>query len=160
MKKSAVQALASAFLFLLSPNAPAAQLHKCVSNGAVTYQNTPCPSSEVRRQPTVEELNAERKKKLDRSRDQSLESSRPTIEASAQAKYSKPAQRPEPTGGDLEYGGKKSTPPTNASFKCDSRKYCSQMISCAEAKYFLANCPGVKLDGNHDGVPCEQQWCN
>jgi len=21
------------------------------------------------------------------------------------------------------------------------------------------NCPGVKMDGNNDGVPCEQQWC-
>ena len=33
------------------------------------------------------------------------------------------------------------------------------MTSCAEATYFLRNCPGVKMDGNHDGVPCEQQWC-
>jgi hypothetical protein len=33
------------------------------------------------------------------------------------------------------------------------------MRSCREAKYFLARCPGVKLDGNRDGVPCEQQWC-
>jgi len=33
------------------------------------------------------------------------------------------------------------------------------MTSCAEAKFFLKNCPGVEMDGNHDGVPCEQQWC-
>lgn len=46
-----------------------------------------------------------------------------------------------------------------AQFKCDGRTYCSQMTSCAEATYFLKNCPGVKMDGNHDGVPCEQQWC-
>jgi hypothetical protein len=44
-------------------------------------------------------------------------------------------------------------------FRCDSRKYCSQMTSCAEARYFLAHCPNVKLDGNHNGVPCEAQWC-
>lgn len=44
-------------------------------------------------------------------------------------------------------------------YRCDGRTYCSQMTSCAEAKYFLANCPGVKMDGNHDGVPCEMQWC-
>ena len=44
-------------------------------------------------------------------------------------------------------------------FRCDGRKYCSQMTSCAEAKQFLKNCPGVQMDGNHDGVPCEQQWC-
>ncbi|MDR2548980.1 MAG: excalibur calcium-binding domain-containing protein [Desulfobulbus sp.] len=30
---------------------------------------------------------------------------------------------------------------------------------CEEAKFFLRNCPGVKMDGNNDGVPCERQWC-
>lgn len=45
------------------------------------------------------------------------------------------------------------------SFTCDGRIYCSQMTSCAEAEYFLANCPGVKMDGGGDGVPCERQWC-
>lgn len=44
--------------------------------------------------------------------------------------------------------------------KCDRRTHCSQMTSCEEAKYFLSNCPGVKMDGNNDGVPCETQWCN
>lgn len=47
----------------------------------------------------------------------------------------------------------------SASFKCDGRTHCSQMNSCAEATYFLKNCPGVKMDGNGDGVPCEAQWC-
>ena len=44
-------------------------------------------------------------------------------------------------------------------FACDGRTHCSQMHSCAEATYFLKHCPGTKMDGNHDGVPCEQQWC-
>jgi hypothetical protein len=44
-------------------------------------------------------------------------------------------------------------------FKCDGRIYCSQMSSCAEATYFLRNCPGTKMDGNNDGIPCEKQWC-
>jgi cold shock CspA family protein len=44
-------------------------------------------------------------------------------------------------------------------FQCDGRKYCSQMSSCSEAKLFLKNCPGMEMDGNGDGVPCEQQWC-
>jgi len=53
-----------------------------------------------------------------------------------------------------------SKPPAPAAnFSCDGRKYCSQMTSCQEASYFLKNCPGVKMDGNNDGVPCEQQWC-
>jgi len=44
-------------------------------------------------------------------------------------------------------------------FRCDGRTHCSQMTSCAEATFFLRNCPNVQMDGNHDGVPCEQQWC-
>lgn len=48
---------------------------------------------------------------------------------------------------------------TLAGFQCDGRKHCSQMTSCKEAKAFLKNCPGMEMDGNHDGVPCEQQWC-
>lgn len=54
----------------------------------------------------------------------------------------------------------------DGSFTCDGRKYCSQMTSCAEAMYFLKNCPGVKMDGSGsgqdgpgDGIPCERQWC-
>ena len=46
------------------------------------------------------------------------------------------------------------------SFSCDGRTHCSQMTSCAEATYFTNYCPNTKMDGNHDGVPCEQQWCN
>jgi hypothetical protein len=48
---------------------------------------------------------------------------------------------------------------TESTFKCDGRTYCSQMTSCAEAEYFLKQCPGTKMDGNGDGVPCEKQWC-
>jgi hypothetical protein len=33
------------------------------------------------------------------------------------------------------------------------------MRSCEEATYFLRNCPNTKMDGDHDGVPCERQWC-
>jgi hypothetical protein len=33
------------------------------------------------------------------------------------------------------------------------------MTSCAEAKNFLQNCPGMKMDGDNDGIPCEAQWC-
>jgi cold shock CspA family protein len=43
---------------------------------------------------------------------------------------------------------------------CDGRTMCSQMHSCEEATYFIRNCPNTKMDGNNDGVPCEQQWCN
>lgn len=46
-----------------------------------------------------------------------------------------------------------------ANRRCDGRTHCTQMTSCEEATWFLKNCPGVEMDGNHDGVPCEQQWC-
>jgi len=45
-------------------------------------------------------------------------------------------------------------------FQCDGRTRCGQMTSCAEASYFLANCPGAEMDGDRDGIPCEQQWCS
>ncbi len=51
------------------------------------------------------------------------------------------------------------TPDTRSPFHCDGRTYCSEMTSCAEAKYFLRHCPNVKMDGDSDGVPCESQWC-
>jgi hypothetical protein len=44
-------------------------------------------------------------------------------------------------------------------FKCDGREHCSQMRSCAEAKFFIRNCPNTKMDGDNDGVPCEKQHC-
>lgn len=44
-------------------------------------------------------------------------------------------------------------------FQCDGRTYCSEMTSCAEATFFIRNCPNTKMDGNGDGVPCESQWC-
>ncbi len=46
------------------------------------------------------------------------------------------------------------------SFSCDGRQHCSQMKSCAEATYFIQHCPNTKMDGNNDGIPCEQQWCH
>lgn len=49
-------------------------------------------------------------------------------------------------------------PPAPA-FQCDGRQHCSQMSSCREAKLFLKNCPGMQMDGDGDGIPCEQQWC-
>ncbi|RYC48347.1 excalibur calcium-binding domain-containing protein [Pectobacterium zantedeschiae] len=41
------------------------------------------------------------------------------------------------------------------SFVCDGRKYCSQMSSREEAYFFIQNCPNTKMDGDHDGIPCE-----
>jgi len=43
-------------------------------------------------------------------------------------------------------------------YQCDGREYCSQMDSYEEAKYFLDNCPNMKMDGDGDGIPCEDQF--
>jgi hypothetical protein len=44
-------------------------------------------------------------------------------------------------------------------YRCDGRVHCSQMTSCEEATWFLQHCSGTKMDGEGDGVPCENQWC-
>lgn len=71
----------------------------------------------------------------------------------------KPAALPQPPAAT-------PTAPANASVvggdfaqRCDGRRRCSQMQSCAEAKWFLANCPAMEMDGDGNGVPCERQWC-
>jgi cold shock CspA family protein len=47
------------------------------------------------------------------------------------------------------------------SFRCEAGKtHCSQMRSCAEATFYIRNCPGTEMDGDGDGVPCERQFCN
>lgn len=51
-------------------------------------------------------------------------------------------------------------PRVSSPYRCDGRTRCSQMNSCAEATFFLRNCPGTQMDGDNDGIPCEQQWCN
>jgi cold shock CspA family protein len=65
------------------------------------------------------------------------------------AQAPKSVQREETSGAILE----------TRTFNCDGRVHCSQMTSCAEAKFFLKNCPGTQMDGDNDGDPCEQQWC-
>ena len=40
-------------------------------------------------------------------------------------------------------------------FQCGEKQYCKEMLSCAEAKFYLASCGLTKLDGDGDGMPCE-----
>jgi Excalibur calcium-binding domain len=53
-----------------------------------------------------------------------------------------------------------NAPVATANYRCDGRTHCSHMTSCEEATWFLRNCPDTKMDGDHDGIPCEQQWCS
>ena len=43
-----------------------------------------------------------------------------------------------------------------SSFTCGSKRYCNQMSSCAEARFYMEQCGGGRLDGDRDGVPCER----
>lgn len=48
------------------------------------------------------------------------------------------------------------TPPApTGGYSCDGRRTCKAMTSCAEAKYYLANCGAKSMDGDKDGIPCE-----
>lgn len=66
----------------------------------------------------------------------------------------------------LDFGTSKQTPQTQFTqnptkeitiqqFTCDGRQHCSQMTSRAEAEFFIKHCPDTKMDGDNDGIPCE-----
>jgi endonuclease YncB( thermonuclease family) len=40
-------------------------------------------------------------------------------------------------------------------FTCSGKRVCREMTSCAEARFYLAQCGVTSLDGDRDGVPCE-----
>lgn len=49
-----------------------------------------------------------------------------------------------------------ATATTASAFSCDSSgKYCKEMNSCEEAKFYLNQCGADKLDRDGDGIPCE-----
>ena len=116
-------------LMSASGEVAAATVSKCVINGVVTYQQGACPSGQARELPTIEELNAEESKR--RASRAEVPKNKSGVAAST----------------------------SSNGLRCDGRRHCSQMRSCEEAKYFLANCPGVEMDGDHNGIPCERQWC-
>ncbi|MCI5212533.1 MAG: hypothetical protein D3910_27950 [Candidatus Electrothrix sp. ATG2] len=43
-------------------------------------------------------------------------------------------------------------------YRCEGKVHCSEMSSCEEALFYQRNCLGTKMDGDHDGKPCED-WC-
>lgn len=138
----------------------ATSVFKCVTNGSVTYQNDPCPSREIRKTPTVEQLNAERQKRL---RQSAIDAAASTASGSGGQRVSSPINASESQAtSEKERSNIAVAPiaPTAQYFKCDGRIHCSQMTSCSEAKYFLGHCPDIKMDGDANGIPCEKQWCN
>jgi Excalibur calcium-binding domain len=155
LKISSFLALLSlvAGLLVVATGLNAESMHKCKVNGTVTYQQDPCPTGQVRKAPTVQELNAAEKKRREAVAVTTHE--KPEKAATVQEKASVIPEKLTPTPSNPLPASTLSS-----SFSCDGRKHCTQMKSCAEAKYFLANCPGVKMDGDKDGIPCEEQWCS
>ena len=52
--------------------------------------------------------------------------------------------------------GQRTSPESEAvaNTQCGSKRYCREMTSCEEAKFYLNQCGRSSLDGNQDGVPC------
>lgn len=40
-------------------------------------------------------------------------------------------------------------------YRCGTKQFCSEMLSCEEAMFHLMECGLKRLDGDRDGVPCE-----
>lgn len=59
------------------------------------------------------------------------------------------------TVADLGFSIPQTAGDNHQKFTCDGRQHCGQMNSRAEAVYFIRNCPDTKMDGDGDGVPCE-----
>jgi micrococcal nuclease len=38
---------------------------------------------------------------------------------------------------------------------CGTKRKCKEMVSCAEARFYLGECRLTQLDGDGDGIPCE-----
>lgn len=44
--------------------------------------------------------------------------------------------------------------PAASGFTCGAKRYCREMTSCAEARFYLSQCGLSRLDGDRDGIPC------
>lgn len=126
-------------LFILATLPPAnAAIYKCLQdNGAVLYSDTPCNNKDSDTPVTIQESVVNEKAWWEQ-----LEDAITSMVSSDEE--SEPGPRSQ----------------TNPDYHCAGKIYCSQMRSCNEAMFYLENCPGVRIDGNHDGIPCERQWCN
>lgn len=53
--------------------------------------------------------------------------------------------------------GSRSAPVANGKpdEECGSKRYCREMTSCKEARFYLQKCGLNRLDGDGDGIPCE-----
>ena len=157
-----LSSIAFIFVAIMAQQAQAAAVYKCVKYREVTYQSEPCPTPIRRTEPNIKKLNEERMKKLLET-GTTGKSGKSDKDGQFSAKAGDASVAPTPTAKSSATPTPIAAPPVMpaATYKCDGRKYCSQMTSCEEAKFFLNNCPGVNMDnyGEGNGIPCERQWC-
>ena len=117
----------------------AAEINKCVIDGRTTYQTQSCPATGGSKLQTADKV------------------------ARASSEQEQPPQKSAKDIAAKQPPSSNTVTPSvttlKSQFRCDGRTRCPQMKSCAEATFFLKNCPGVQMDGDHDGIPCEEQWC-
>ncbi|MEW6728416.1 MAG: excalibur calcium-binding domain-containing protein [Pseudomonadota bacterium] len=131
-----------------------ATIYKCPGkNGSIEFTSVPCEDGERRIKDGW--VNIEEEKKARALAEQKRQE---TIQRELEQLRSQKGSRPTTSLDGLE---EEASPPqvSNSPFQCDGRTHCSQMRSCEEAIYFLNNCPNTKIDGDNDGIPCEEQWC-
>ncbi len=98
------------------------------------------------------------------AKDQSLYRLEEQAKAAKRGLWALPeAQRMPPW--EWRHGGSAKAAPASAStpaattassgFACSGKRYCREMSSCEEAKFYLTQCGVGSLDGDKDGVPCE-----
>jgi hypothetical protein len=59
-------------------------------------------------------------------------------------------------GQAVAQGTRHDAPRSPAAWRCGEKTYCTQMTSCDEAMFHFRRCGLLRLDGDRDGVPCEQ----
>ena len=57
---------------------------------------------------------------------------------------------------DTPPGPEREARDDTSAWQCGAKRYCNQMTSCAEARYYLTQCGVRSLDGDGDGIPCER----
>ena len=66
-----------------------------------------------------------------------------------------PSVKPMPQAHQQTSTKSPNKPSTFGALACGKKRYCSQMVTCDEAHFYLTVCGVERLDVDGDGVPCE-----
>lgn len=129
-------------------------IYKCTdAKGRVTYSSSECKSKGSQ--------SIDISKKIAKTAKINSPAETPKSELPSDISIPSSVEEPKKVSVPLNTESPKKVPSTQGQVSgCDGRTYCSQMTSCTEATFFLKNCPDTKMDGDMDGIPCEDQWCH